>query len=355
MKRILLLLFVLFTVISLSSAQKKQLILVHPTAYNLQLFTYLVDNNIVNINDLEISGIYHSKERYDYSKAEKFLSENDYPYIKLEEISGELLPENLFSKNGCTQFFDEIFSKSKGVIFFGGPDFPPAIYGERMSLLTRMTDPYRHYFESSFLFHLLGGSQNDTYKPLLEKNPDYVVYGFCLGMQTMNIACGGSMIQDIPSEIYRLNTVEGILNSENAIQHRNYNNNLVINSTLTSGNFHKIKISNQKAISGDYKPEVDPLTYSNHHQAVEKLGKNLNIAATSLDEKVIEAVTHEKYPNVLGLQFHPEGTYLYNSEIQLRKNPNDSLISGKELLIKNGSYKFHLAIWETFSKKINKE
>ncbi len=70
-----------------------------------------------------------------------------------------------------------------------------------MSLLTRLTDPYRHYFEASFLFHLLGGSQNIDYTPFLEVNKEYTVYAICLGIQTMNIAAGGTMTQDIPSEL----------------------------------------------------------------------------------------------------------------------------------------------------------
>ena len=235
----------------------------------------------------------------------------------------------------------------------GGPDLPPSIYGESMSTLTSMTDPYRHYFETSFLFHLLGSSRNTNQVPLLESNPDFVVYAICLGMQTMNVAAGGTMIQDIPDEIYHLNNVEDILTADNNSQHRNYNNNLYVDSTLFPGNFHEIKILDSKPIVGNSNNN-NPLVYSNHHQAIEKLGMNLKVIATSTDGQIIEAIIHKKYPNVLGIQFHPEGTYLYNENLKYRKSPVDSLTSGKQILIENNSFDFHLNYWNTFSEKMNK-
>ena len=334
-------------------AQENTLVLVHPTEYNLKIFTYLIDHEIIEIKNLKIIGVYHKNEVYDFSKSELFLTNNNYPYIELKKISEEILPNQLFQENNCTATYTELFTNSKGILFLGGPDLPPNIYGEQMSLLTRMTDPYRHYFEASFLFHLLGGSQNNEFTPLLNKNPDYTVYGICLGMQTMNIAVGGTMTQDIPSEIYNLQSVEEVLNSDNNNQHRNYNNNILIDSSLFSGNFHEIKITDNIAITGDYNPTNNPLIYSNHHQAIEKLGKDLKVIASSTDGKIIEAITHKKYPNVLGIQFHPEGTYLHDPEIKYRKNPTNELKAGKQLLMENNSYQFHLELWKTFSGKIN--
>jgi putative glutamine amidotransferase len=346
---------ILFSIILFSSiAQENTLVFVHPTKYNLKLFTYLIDNEIVNINNLKIIGVYHKQETYDYSESLQFLENNNYAYIELLEINEDIKPEQLYQNNDCSKIYTELFKNSKGIFFFGGPDLPPAIYGEQMGLTTRMTDPYRHYFEASFLFHLIGGSQNSEYIPLLEEKPDYTVYAICLGMQTMNIATGGTMIQDIPSEIYNLGFVEDVLATNNNMQHRNYNNNLIVDSTLFSGNFHEIIINKQKPISGDYTKNITPLVYSNHHQAIEELGMNLISIATSSDGKIIEAIAHQKYPNVLGIQFHPEGTYLHNPEIKYRKNPEDELKAGKQILLDHKSYQFHLELWKTFSEKMNK-
>ncbi|MFC2150903.1 gamma-glutamyl-gamma-aminobutyrate hydrolase family protein [Bacteroidota bacterium] len=353
MKIILSFFTIVFISLNFAQSQENSLILVHPTEYNLKLFTYLIDSNIVDIGNLSITGVYHKDEVYDYTKSESFLAKNNYPNITLREITNNIDADQLYKMNECTEVYSELFKNSKGILFLGGPDLPPAIYSEQTSLLTRMTDPYRHYFEASFLFHLLGGSQNPEFMPLLEENPDFIVYAICLGMQTMNIATGGTMIQDIPSEIYSLNFVEEVLASDNNTKHRNYNNNLSIDSTLFSGSFHQINISNQKALVGDYNKNITPLVYSNHHQAIEKLGKNIEVISTSTDDKIIEAIVHKKYPNVLGIQFHPEGTYLHDPEIKYRKSESDSLLSGKQILIDHNSYEFHLEFWKSFSKKVN--
>ena len=343
----------IFCIQPLLKAQENRLILVHPTEYNLKLFSYLVDQKIIEIDNLQVTGIYHSKEAYDYQESVNYIKNNDLAYIQLQEINDLITPENLYQQNTCSPAFKEIFENSKGILFFGGPDLPPSIYGEPMNLLTEVTDPYRHYFEASFLFHLLGGSQNDELVPFLESNPDYVVYGICLGMQTMNIATGGTMIQDIPTEVYGLKTVEGVLQTDNNMQHKNYNNNLTVDTTFFAGNFHEISISDYSPLTGNYNPGQNPLVYSNHHQAIEVLGKNLNVIATSLDGKIIEAITHTKYKNVLGIQFHPEGTYLYNPNIKYRKSNSEDLISGKNILLEHGSFQFHIELWKTFSEKIN--
>jgi putative glutamine amidotransferase len=326
---------------------------VHPTEYNLELFTYLIDQKIVDIDHLKITGIYHEKESYDYSISEDFLEKNSYPYIHLVEITNELSPDDLFKSNQLTETFSNLFNKSDGIFFFGGPDLPPSIYGEQMSLLTRMTDPYRHYFEASFLFHLLGGSQNNDFIPLLETKPEYVVYGICLGMQTMNIAAGGTMIQDIPSELYHFNSVEEVLATDRNMQHRNYNHNLTVDESLYSGSFHQIRITESKPLVNNYNNNLEPLIYSNHHQAIESLGKNLEVIATSMDGKIIEAIRHKKYPNVIGIQFHPEGVYLHSDEPVYRISPGKDTKSGKEILSENNSYLFHLEFWKAFSSRIN--
>jgi len=352
MKKFIISICFILSVTLIINAKENRLIIVHPTEYNLKLFSYLVNQKIIEIDNLKVIGVYYSNKTYDYQKSANSIKQTALDFISLQEINKEISPEVLYQQNNCSQAFKEIFENSKGIIFFGGPDLPPSIYGESMNLLTIVTDQYRHYFEASFLFHLLGGSQNDEFVPLLDSNPDYVVYGICLGMQTMNIATGGTMIQDIPTEIYGLETVEGILQTANNNQHRNYNNNLTDDTTFFAGNFHEISISDFSPITGNYNSEQTPLVYSNHHQAIEKLGENLSVIAASVDGKIIEAITHTKYKNVLGIQFHPEGTYLYNPDIKYRKSNSDGLISGKDILLEHGSFQFHIELWKTFSIKI---
>lgn len=355
MKRNVILLAMLLCIANfLFANEKTKLILVHPTEYNLNLFVNLLDKNIVDVENFELIGIYHAKENYDYKESQEYINENNYNFISLVEISKDIEPTDLYQSNAFTSEFEKLFEENDAILFFGGPDLPPYIYGEKMLLTTRMTDPYRHYFEASFLFHLLGGSQNPEHTPLLDSNPNYPVYAICLGMQTMNIATGGTMIQDIPSEVYSQKFVEDVLSSDFNIQHRNYNNNNSNDETLFSGSFHEITIAKKDKLIGTKSKLANntPLIYSNHHQAIEKLGQNLEVVATSVDGKIIEAISHTKYPNVLGIQFHPEGTYLHDPEIKYRNGTDDELKAGITILKETRSYQFHLDLWKEFSRKL---
>ncbi len=328
------------------------LILVHPTEYNLKMFINLIERRIVNIDNLIVIGVYHVNEEYDYTESEKFLENKKLQNIRLEKISQNISLEDIFKENDCSDKFTELFYKSNGILFLGGPDLPPSIYNEETSLLTEITDPYRHYFEVSFLFHLIGGSQNNSFKPLLDDKPDYTIYGICLGMQTLNVAAGGTMIQDIPSEIYQVNTVNQVLMLDKNAQHRNYNTNLSINPDLFDGSFHEIKINNKGVFVGPEDIRINPLVFSIHHQAIEKLGSGLKVAATSMDGKVIEAVNHKKYENVLGVQFHPERMYMHNPNLKYKVVQADSIVAGYDILKNHGSYDFHLDFWKEFSRKM---
>ncbi|MCD6355005.1 MAG: gamma-glutamyl-gamma-aminobutyrate hydrolase family protein [Prolixibacteraceae bacterium] len=110
---------------------------------------------------------------------------------------------------------------SYNVFFIGVPDIPPGVYGEE-NAHSVVTDPGRHYFEATFLFHLLGSYRNEAYKAWLTEKPNCLVTGFCLGMQTMNVATGGTLIQDIPAELFGAKTPEAILKIGRANLHRNY-------------------------------------------------------------------------------------------------------------------------------------
>lgn len=331
---------------------KTRIVAVHPTVWNLQTLIFLKDNKLLDIPDLEIVGVYYQKEEYNFSQSVQFVKSAGYDYIHLHKIDSGLNRSNLFKKNPCSDDFHTIFEHSDGIIFFGGPDFPPGIYGKKTHLLTNITNPERHYFEMSFLFHLLGGSQNENFTPYLEENPDYSVLGFCLGMQTMNVATGGTMHQDIPTSIYQMPYIEDILAMDSDLRHRNYWRNISIDNELTWGNFHHIKIMEDKffATKMNVSKDETPLVYSSHHQAVNKIGKGFEIVATSMDGKVVEALAHTKYPNVFGVQFHPEVKALYSDEYKYKLTPDDEkAVSYKEVIEKDGK-KFHEKFWTFYSE-----
>jgi putative glutamine amidotransferase len=335
--------------------ERNSLLIMNPTVNHVSGVIRLIEDGIFPLNGYKLKGVYFARESYDYSQTEQYIKDNNLD-ITLEKVCENLEVDKLFAKNPCSSVFERLFNESSGVIFNGGPDIPPGIYGEKTSTLTGISDPFRHYFEASFLFHLLGGFQDMNFEPLLAKNPDYLVVGFCLGMQTMNVAAGGTLIQDIPLEIYKKKNVEDILALSRDTQHRNYETNIEDSPALFWGNIHAIKIVKGSWLEkeGLVKPGETPVIISSHHQAADKTGRDLKVVATSMDGKIIEAVSHNKYPNVFGFQFHPEvpDIYNYNNSCQFhRKEVPESL---RKMIEKGNGYEFHLALWRKFAEILNK-
>jgi putative glutamine amidotransferase len=341
-----------------SAGTSKNLVLTHPTVHNLKTFKKILDRALISIDGYKIVGIYHENERYDYQEARNYLDTADVSEVDmfLHEFSDTIHPGVLYQENKLTDDYRKVFRHSRGVIFFGGPDLPPQAYDEKTHLLTSIYDPYRHYFELSFLFHLFGGPQNRYHKPLLSEQPGYLIYGFCLGMQTMNVAAGGTMVQDIPTEIYGIHYIEDLLDLDPDRLHRNYHRKVSIADDLLSGNFHRINIKETSPFRQLNLSNPTPMVYSNHHQAVDQPGKGFRVTATSMDGKVVEALQHRKFNNVLGVQFHPEASFLYDKNRTFRINPRDTvLFSGREMLLKSKSLSFHRKFWKDFEKRLKNQ
>jgi len=334
---------------------KNRVVLLFPTVGGLENFIYLIENSIIDIPNLELIGLYHANESYDYNKSVEFLEENEYPYIHLHKVESDLEPGNLYKKNACSDEFYKIFKNSSAILFLGGWDLPPVVYGGKTNLLTSIVTPERHYFDVSLLFHLLGGNQNPEFKPYIEEKPDYIIFAFCLGMQSLNVATGGTLIQDIPSEVYGQINVEDVLDSGSEQMHRNYWRNLSVDKSLVGGHLHHIRIVENKFFMNELKLKMDdfPLIYSSHHQSVKNLGKGLEITATSMDGKIIEAISHKKYKNVVAVQFHPENSGLFNPEKKYKITPEDhEPVSLCDILEKWDKTNFHRKFWNYFSKLV---
>ncbi len=317
------------------------LLLFHPTAYNLELLESLVRQDMLNLEGYHVLGVYHSKEAYNYEPALEKVAENPDAFFSLREITQELEPDVLYEVNPCTPLFEALFLSSEGALFLGGPDIPPFMYNEPVHLLTSVTDPFRHFLEASFIFHLLGGKQDPSWAPWLKNKDQYLISGICLGMQTMNVATGGTMIQDIPTEVYGIWNAEELLEKPPNQVHRNYTGMVEIDCDHpTSYHFHQISLSPGSFLKKDlkFKSRTSPLVLSSHHQAIETPGEGWKISATSMDGKIIEAIEHELYSHVFGVQFHPEKPGLFNQEV----------------IKDSDSFAFHKAYWKYISKILQK-
>ncbi len=150
-----------------------------------------------------------------------------------------------------------------GLVLIGGDDIPPRVYGEQPHETVRPLTPERYEFERQFIDRWLASG-----KPVL---------GVCLGMQFANVVRGGTMIQDIPSEIGK------------TVDHRKY---------------HRVRIDSGSSLARILGAE-EASVLSSHHQAVDGLGRNLRAIARS-EDGVVEALERTDGGFGLFVQWHPE-------------------------------------------------
>jgi len=338
------------------TSKEVRLTILYPSLGSIRALVELRKNGLLTVQNLLVIGVFHEKESTNYKASIAYVQNNNLDWIKFHKLSAELNKDNLFQKNPLTPEFEEIFKKSDGVIFFGGADIPPQIFKEKTNLLTRIETPYRHFLELSFIFHLLGGLQDNSFKPLLDFSPQFPLLGICLGSQSLNVGTGGTLIQDIWSEVYGKKYFEEVIILGKENWHTNPLASLHPEKKLIGYNLHRIKFIEKSKFCTElgWKKEDTPYILSSHHQMAGKLGKGMKIAATSLDGKVVEAIEHEKYRNVLGIQFHPEFPLLYDPEKKLRFTPDDkeekSLLSILEA--NPPSLAFHKKIWSWFGERL---
>lgn len=151
-----------------------------------------------------------------------------------------------------------------GLVLIGGRDIPPSMYGSKPHETVRLIPERRVRFERELIVRWMVSG-----KPIL---------GVCLGMQFTNVVMGGTLIQDIPSQVGK------------KVAHREAWHRVTIDPTSTLS-----------AILGDETASV----YSWHHQAVDTVGAGLKAVAHA-DDGVIEALDRTDGGLGLFVQWHPE-------------------------------------------------
>ena len=150
-----------------------------------------------------------------------------------------------------------------GLLLCGGGDMEPACYGQE-SRGSQPPDPVRDRAELALFDAFLRAG-----KPIL---------GICRGMQVINVALGGSLIQDLPPESRPF--------------HGGADHDLL----------HPIRSAERSFLRQLYGP-VFPVN-SSHHQAVDRLGRGLEAIAWA-ESGFPEAIIHRSLP-IFAVQFHPE-------------------------------------------------
>ncbi|HSA96233.1 MAG TPA: gamma-glutamyl-gamma-aminobutyrate hydrolase family protein [Acidobacteriota bacterium] len=332
-----------------------RLAIFNPEVFNIRALAELRKQKILDIPDLIVVGVYHVKQRDDFSGSRKYVAENRLDWFKFHAVTAEVSEPALFRTNAATPDLALILKKTDGLIFFGGPDIPASVYGEKTSLFTEITDPFRHYLEVSAAFQLLGGSQDPKFKPLLAARPDFAVLAICLGFQTLNVGTGGTLIQDIRADAYGKTTVEDVIALGPEQWHTNPYRALFPLDKLMGYSFHSLQLGDGSVFVKEmgFKSADHPRILSAHHQAIGKMGQDLLATASSRDGRIIEAVEHRTFKSVLGVQFHPEHSALWDPEPRFGMKPGEERTS--LLAILEGtppSLAFNKAIWAWFASKL---
>jgi putative glutamine amidotransferase len=168
---------------------------------------------------------------------------------------------------------ERILGSVQGLILSGGPDIHPRRYGEEPMAGLGEVD------EALDRMELLAAA--------LAVAKNLPVLGVCRGIQVLNVALGGRLYQDIPSQV-----PESLCHSPKADK---------------AVNTHTVRIaagSRLRRIVG--KPEI--WVNGKHHQAVKDPAPGLVVTARARDG-VIEALEHTGKRYVIGVQWHPEGTW----------------------------------------------
>jgi len=158
-----------------------------------------------------------------------------------------------------------------GLLLQGGADVSPQTYAATDMRAEWPGDRVRDMYELELLYEFI-----ESGKPVL---------GICRGCQLINVAFGGTLYQDIATEV----PTAGIHVNEFYDQHR-----------------HSVRFPDGSSLASMFPGRREALVNSIHHQAVKTLGRELNVEAVSAGDGLIEAVRYRRAPFVVGVQWHPE-------------------------------------------------
>jgi putative glutamine amidotransferase len=164
---------------------------------------------------------------------------------------------------------EQLMGELDGFLLAGGDDCDPAVYGEERHPTVDPMDVRRQ--------------ANDLALAEAARKHEVPMLGICLGLQVMNVAAGGTLIQDIDSQ------------HDTEIRHA---------SIPEDRARHDVIIEKGTQLAGVL-PALELNVNSSHHQAIRKVGQGLRVTALAPDG-IVEGVEDPKHPFYLGVQWHPE-------------------------------------------------
>jgi putative glutamine amidotransferase len=165
-----------------------------------------------------------------------------------------------------------------GLLLTGGGDVEPARYGEEPHPSLVDVEPLRDEFEIALVREA--------------RSKNLPIFAICRGLQVLNVAFGGTLVQDIPSQV------------AGALEHR-----LAVPPHEAFALAHEVWIDKDTKLAGLMSERLGGAdtceVNSRHHQAVKQVAPNFHVSATAPDG-VIEAIEDPNAPFCLAVQWHPE-------------------------------------------------
>jgi putative glutamine amidotransferase len=175
---------------------------------------------------------------------------------------------------------EEAMAGIDGLLLTGGDDVTPARYGMPAHPATVEAETGRDEFEIALI--------------TAARARELPIFAICRGVQVLNVACGGTLVQDIPSEL------------PGALGH-----SLPVPPNQAYTFAHEIWIEKDSLLATLMRERLTDDTCevnSRHHQAVKDVAQGFNVSATAPDG-VIEAIEDPAALFCLGVQWHPENFF----------------------------------------------
>ena len=209
---------------------------------------------------------------FDYNRKTEYMPEGysrgvEHMGASMISLHYDLAPEKM----------REVLSQVDAVIFSGGVDMHPRFYGQAVLPQCDDVDERRDLMELS-LFEMA-----------VQKN--LPMLGICRGIQLLNVAMGGTLIQDIPSQCH--------------VEHQQKAHRFAL--------WHDVKLVPVTPLSELYGGAETLYTNSFHHQGILDLAPGLTVNAMAA-EGFPEAFTSQGSLPILGVQWHPEVSFCVDDQ-----------------------------------------
>lgn len=215
---------------------------------------------------LELGGVFTKTLHYLEQSVAHWVMSKDVLIVMIPAIESEgMIARSDMSLAAYAEHLD-------GLVLQGGADLAPESYGEKPLAPEWEGDRIRDRYEI------------DLFKAFVAAGKP--VIGICRGLQLINVALGGTLYQDIATQVPR------------AIAHRD--------TTKYELQLHTMRLVEGTTLASLYPSATEVTVNSIHHQAVKDLGRDLFVEAVAVPDGIVEAIRWRGPSYVFGMQWHPE-------------------------------------------------